>query len=167
MSKLEEWNDLPEEAAIAPILACCGSQAFARAVVRSRPFSNVSLLSSAAERIWWSLGESDWMEALACHPRIGELPTKSAEQFSAWSNEEQSRARAADSAVLQAIAEKNREYEKRNGFLYIVCASGKSGAELLEILDRRLANSIEVEMREAAEQQRQITNIRLRKWFTQ
>jgi len=166
MSALAEWNQLPETDAIAPVLACCGSQAFAREVVRNRPYADQDSLLTKADAIWWGLQKSDWLEAFACHPRIGESATHGSHQFSAWSTEEQSGARTAAEPVLDSIATKNREYEARHGFIYIVCASGRSADDLLAILDRRLHNTTEAELREAAEQQRQITHLRIRKWLT-
>jgi 2-oxo-4-hydroxy-4-carboxy-5-ureidoimidazoline decarboxylase len=166
MSKLAEWNHLPEADAITPLLACCGSSAFATAIMRARPYPDLNSLLAKGDEAWWSLQQSDWLEAFACHPRIGEAPANGSHQFSAWSTEEQSKARTAAESVLDSIAQKNREYEARHGFIYIVCASGKSAEELLAILDRRLQNITEVEIREAAEQQRQITHLRIRKWLT-
>ena len=136
--------------ALTPILACCGSCAFAAAIVNARPFAESDALFAAADSIWWSLAESDWLEAFACHPRIGESSTRASSRFSIWSSQEQSQVRSAKAATLDAIAQKNREYEQRHGFIYIICASGKSADELLAILDRRLANSTEVEIKEAA-----------------
>jgi 2-oxo-4-hydroxy-4-carboxy-5-ureidoimidazoline decarboxylase len=165
MSALAEWSQLPEPDAVTPVLACCGSQAFATAVVRNRPYSNLDSLLTKADEVWWSLTESDWLEAFACHPRIGEAPSSTSRQFSTWSTEEQSQARTAAESVLDSIATKNRKYEARHGFIYIVCANGRSAEDLLAILDRRLHNTTDVELREAAEQQRQITHLRIRKWL--
>jgi OHCU decarboxylase len=165
VSALDTWNRMPESEALAPVLACCGSQAFARALAQARPFADIDALAAAADRIWWSLGEGDWLEAFACHPRIGESRAHASGQFSAWSTQEQSQVRAAQDTLLDAIARKNREYEQRHGFIYIVCASGRPAEELLAILDRRLANPTDMEIKEAAEQQRQITQLRLRKWL--
>ena len=162
---LDAWNLISEAEALEPVLACCGSRVFAAAVVRARPFVDREALFAAADRIWWSLTESDWLEAFACHPKIGESPTHAPCQFSAWSNQEQSRVHSAETATLDLIALKNREYEQRHGFIYIVCANGKSADELLAILDGRLANPTAAEIKEAAEQQRQITQLRLRKWL--
>jgi OHCU decarboxylase len=165
MSALAEWNRLPSTDALAPVLACCGSRTFAEAVVRARPYPDAESLLAQSDEIWWALGESDWSEAFACHPRIGESASNTSHQFSAWSNQEQSRARDAAQTVLDSIATGNREYEARHGFIYIVCANGKSSEELLAILDRRLHNTTEAELLEAAEQQRQITHLRIRKWL--
>jgi OHCU decarboxylase len=112
--------------------------------------------------------EADWMEAFACHPRIGERKvshgsTKSA----AWSQQEQSSADAADDGMLAELAAGNSLYEQRFGFTYIVCATGKTAVEMLAILNRRLASDRATELREAAEQQRQITHIRLGKWLVE
>ena len=167
MTALDDWNQLPAPDALAPLLACCGSREFADALVRARPFANADALLAAADNIWWSLREGDWLEAFACHPRIGESAANGSRQFSAWSVEEQSTARSGAYSVLDSILRKNREYEARHGFIYIVCASGKSADELLAILDRRIGNSTENEIKEAAEQQRQITHIRIRKWLAQ
>jgi len=165
-TKLSEWNELSEADASAVVLACCWSRAFAAGLVALRPFRDLEHLLTCGDEVWWSLGEGDWLEAFACHPRIGESASKSSGQHGVWSKEEQSGTRNAEAAVLELLFEKNKKYEARHGFTYIVCASGKSADELLSILDRRLGNSTEVEILEAAEQQRLITHIRLRKWLT-
>jgi 2-oxo-4-hydroxy-4-carboxy-5-ureidoimidazoline decarboxylase len=166
MSPLDDWNALPAKDAIEPILACCGSQAFASALVDARPYASLDSLLLKANMIWWALTESDWLEAFACHPRIGESRPADSHRFAAWSREEQSKAGTAAAPVLASLADKNRQYEVRHGFIYIVCASGRSADELLDILDRRIGNPSAVEIKEAAEQQRQITHLRLRKWLT-
>jgi 2-oxo-4-hydroxy-4-carboxy-5-ureidoimidazoline decarboxylase len=108
------------------------------------------------------------MEAFSKHPRIGErnAPADAGAQSVAWSEQEQASATSPDRAIQQALAEGNREYEKRFGRMFIVCATGKSAAEILEILRRRLANDDTSELRQSAEEQRKITNIRLKKWLT-
>jgi OHCU decarboxylase len=166
MSALEDWNQLPETEALACILACCGSKQFASKLVNSRPFRDVASLLTSADEVWQALHERDWLEAFACHPRIGESPTHGAELHRQWSKEEQIGTQSANGSVLELIQAKNQEYEARHGFIYLVCASGKTAEELLAILDRRLDNPTAVELQEAAEQQRQITHIRLRKWLT-
>ena len=82
-----------------------------------------------------------------------------------WSSQEQSAAMSPDEAVKEALAEANRRYQEKFGRIFIVCASGRSAAEILAILERRMQNSADVELREAAEQQRQITQLRLRRWL--
>jgi len=107
------------------------------------------------------------MEAFASHPRIGEsrAPQSASARSAAWSSEEQSHAAAAEDAVRTALAEANREYERRFGRIFIICATGKQGSEILQILRQRLQNDAQTEIREAAEQQRQISQIRLGKWL--
>lgn len=109
------------------------------------------------------------MEAFQSHPRIGESKTSHSAltQSATWSKQEQQSVTAAGDAVKIELAEANREYERRFGHIFIVCATGKSGPEILEILRRRLESAKQTELREAAEQQRQIMHIRLRKWLWQ
>lgn len=114
------------------------------------------------------MAESDWIEAFAAHPRIGERKAAEASiPSAAWSRQEQSSVAAAQAAILQELAEGNAHYERQFGFTYIVCATGKSAERMLEILKHRLDNTRESELREAAEQQRQITQIRLHKWLAE
>ncbi|HVN92401.1 MAG TPA: 2-oxo-4-hydroxy-4-carboxy-5-ureidoimidazoline decarboxylase [Terracidiphilus sp.] len=172
---LAAWNAADESAAMDAMLACCGSTRWARAMVAQRPIANVLALSDGADRAWAAMHEPDWMEAFACHPRIGERKPPPAVfsgrgavgRASDWSRQEQSSARAAGELLLAELEEDNRRYEERFGFTYIVCATGKSAAEMLTILKRRLANDRETELREAVEQQRQILQIRLGKWLAE
>jgi len=169
---LAAWNLASESAALEPMLACCGSKRWAEAMVERRYIASVAELSEAADHVWSTMQEPDWLEAFACHPRIGErkpalVAAHASEQSVAWSREEQLSASDANERVLAELAEENRHYEQRFGFTYIVCASGKSAAEMLTILKRRLAADRDAELREAAEQQRQIMQIRLRKWLVE
>ncbi|MGA7341258.1 MAG: 2-oxo-4-hydroxy-4-carboxy-5-ureidoimidazoline decarboxylase [Terracidiphilus sp.] len=163
---LAAWNAAEEGAAYDAMIACCGSKRWAKAMVALRPFNSVEELSEAADRVWNTMEEPDWMEAFACHPRIGERKTAhAAPKSAAWSAQEQSLAVLAAERVLAELAAGNDLYEQRYGFTYIVCATGKSAEEMLAILKRRLASDRARELREAAEQQRQITQIRLGKWL--
>lgn len=148
------------------MLACCGARRWAAEMVALRPLNTVEELSEAADRVWSTMQEADWLEAFACHPRIGERkPASEGGQSAAWSKQEQSQTCAAGDGVQAELAAGNREYEARYGFTYIVCATGKSADEMLGILKRRLGATREEELREAAEQQRQIMQIRLGKWL--
>ena len=163
---LDRWNKVDEKTATEEMLACCGSRRWAMEMVAQRPVSSVGALSETADRIWATMNEADWLEAFACHPRIGERQHASASELSStWSLQEQSAASNASQKVLQDLVEDNRLYEERFGFTYIVCATGKSADEMLQILKRRLLNGRVAELREAAEQQRQIMQIRLGKWL--
>ncbi len=168
---LARWNFLPPMAAANEILPCCGSRAWAHAIVALRPLPSAERLQAASDEVWWSLSESDWTEAFRSHPRIGETPalesgTNIASQFSTvWSQQEQQKVSNGGDSAKAALAEGNREYERRFARTFIVCATGKSPEEILMILQRRLENDEATELRETAEQLRQITQIRLRKWL--
>lgn len=165
---LRRWNELLQQDAVTEVLPCCGSSRWAAALCGGRPYVDEASLFLAANDIWWSLEAADWLEAFRSHPRIGESKAQLASaQSRAWSEQEQAKAQDAGIAVKQAIAEGNREYEQRFGFLYIVCATGKTAEEMLTILQRRLRNDAATELREAAFQQQEITVIRLRKWLAQ
>ena len=171
---LARWNRLPAAEAEKEVLACCGSRAWAQALARQRPVMSEAMLLAAADNIWRNLTEADWMEALESHPRIGELPKAEAKAEEApaarserWSAEEQSQAGMAPESVKITLREANRDYEKRFGRTFIVCATGKSAAEILEILQKRLKNDPCTELLEAAAEQRQITHIRLQRWLAE
>jgi OHCU decarboxylase len=165
---LSAWNGAAPQEAVDAMLACCGARRWAEAMVALRPMESVLALSTAADRIWSTMNETDWMQAFAFHPRIGGRAAAHASQKSvAWSRQEQSSASNAAERVLAELAAGNALYEERFGFTYIVCATGKSAEEMLEILMRRLASGLAAELREAAEQQRQITQIRLGKWLVE
>jgi OHCU decarboxylase len=165
---LAAWNKADEAAAFDAMIACCGARCWASAMVALRPIGSVVELSEAADRVWGTMKEADWMEAFACHPRIGERKTTHASAKSAaWSRQEQSSGACAAEKVLAELDEGNARYEERYGFKYIVCATGKSADEMLAILKRRLASNRAAELIEAAEQQRQITQIRLGKWLVE
>jgi len=161
---LEVWNSLDPQAAADAILPCNGSRAWAEQLAALRPFDSPFALTCTADIIWRSLPENAWQQAFDSHPRIGEHHAKSATATSLqWSAGEQS---AVDAQAKAALAAANRAYEEKFGRIFIVCATGKSAAEMLAILNQRMSNDPATELREAAEQQRQITQIRLRKWLT-
>jgi 2-oxo-4-hydroxy-4-carboxy-5-ureidoimidazoline decarboxylase len=164
---LARWNALPQEEAAREILPCCGSETWATRLASKRPIGDDVSLLETSDAIWRSLDESDWLEAFRSHPRIGESRADKtiAAQSSAWSEQEQQKAAAADEAVKTALKWGNREYEQKFGRIFIVCATGKSAGEILEILRRRLHNDDAAELLQAAEEQRQIMHIRLNKWI--
>jgi 2-oxo-4-hydroxy-4-carboxy-5-ureidoimidazoline decarboxylase len=164
-SILENWNRMEQEYAMQTILPCNGSKAWAIDVVNLYPFDTPEELFAASDKVWLALPEKDWQQAFDSHPRIGEHKAKAAtEQSLQWSAGEQAKADP-DAATKAALAEGNREYEKKFGRIFIVCATWKTAAEMLAILQKRLANDPVTELHEAAEQQRQITQLRLRKWL--
>jgi 2-oxo-4-hydroxy-4-carboxy-5-ureidoimidazoline decarboxylase len=164
---LVRWNAAPLDAAAIEILPCCGSKAWAQKMAARRPFQDEAALIAASDEVWRNLNESEWMEAFNSHPRIGESSAtdSSAPRSSTWAMQEQKTVADAGDAVKIAFAEGNREYEDKFGRIFIVCATGKSATELLESLRGRLLNDAGTELHEAAEQQRQIIQLRLRKWL--
>jgi allantoicase len=134
--------------------ACCGSTEWVQRMMAARPLSDAF---ESADEIWWSLDAKAWLEAFASHPRIGER------KASGWASQEQSGAASAAAETLAALADVNRDYEQKFGFIYIVCATGKSAGEMLSIARQRLANEREAELRIAAEEQLKITKLRMMK----
>jgi OHCU decarboxylase len=165
---LARWNGLQPDKAAEEILPCCGSKAWAHGMSVRRPLLNEAVLLAACDEVWRGLPESDWLEAFRSHPRIGDShpPAAAPAQSAAWSGAEQQSVGGAAEDVKAALAAGNREYEKKFNRIFIVCATGKSAPQILEILRRRLQNDEKTELHEAAEQQRQIAHLRLKKWLS-
>jgi OHCU decarboxylase len=159
---LDELNALDGSSAIRELRRCCGSHRWAEQVAGGRPFSSVDQLLAQADAVWRSLDCSDWLEAFAAHPRIGESRIRGA-AASDWSSHEQAGAHTASAADRERLAARNREYETRFGHIFIVCVTGKSAAEMLALMEERLTHNSEEELRIAAEEQRRITRLRLAK----
>jgi len=166
---LDGLNELTSELAEAELLKCCGSTRWAQSMAGVRPFHSLAELLTKADNLWWSLSEEDWLEAFRAHPKIGEKKAAAAQSTQAqnWSADEQSGTAGAAAATMKALADGNLEYERRFGFIYIVCATGKSSEEMLTILKERLQNDSQAELRNAAEEQRKITRLRLEKLLHQ
>lgn len=165
---LARWNTLSPTAAASEILPCCGSLTWANALAALRPIPDEPALLEASTTIWRTLPESAWQEAFNSHPRIGEQHAQSqaTQKSLAWSAQEQ-KAATPDETARQALAEANRRYEQKFHRIFIICATGKTAADILTALESRINNSPAVELREAAEQQRQITKLRLHRWLHQ
>ena len=164
---LARWNVLPELDAAQEILSCCGSRRWANTLAQGRPFYEAADLLLRSDRAWAELALRDWEEAFASHPRIGEKrsPDSATAKSAEWSSQEQQGVEGAEAVVHDLLRQGNELYERRFGRLYIVCATGKSAEEMLAILERRLGNDETTELREAIQQQKQITQLRLRKWL--
>ena len=162
---LEQLNRASPAEAEAAFLSCCGSRRWAQKMTEARSFTNVSELLNRAEEIWRNLAPQDWLEAFAAHPKIG--AKKAAQQTSVrsaeWSQGEQSGTSSATDSERDELGKLNCLYEKKFGFIFIVCATGKSAAEMLGICRQRLDNASNVEILIAADEQRKITEIRLKK----
>ncbi len=148
----------------APLLrSCCGASAWVQAMLVHRPHRTLNTLLDAADNVWWSLTHEDWLEAFAHHPRLGEQRAlaDATTMSRDWSVAEQSRISDADLDTRAALAAANEAYEARFGYICIICAAGKTAAELLDITRARLTNTPTAELPIAAEEQRKITRLRL------
>ena len=152
-----DLNAMPESQAAELLGECCGSPRWVAGMVARRPFGSRESVLAAAGEIWTSLDNADWREAFAHHPRIGE------QTGSSQAAQEQSGMSGSTGDVRQALAEVNRDYEQRFGYIYIVCATGKSAEEMLRIAQSRLRNDPDTELRVAAKEQLKITQLRLQK----
>jgi 2-oxo-4-hydroxy-4-carboxy-5-ureidoimidazoline decarboxylase len=165
---LARWNSLDAAEAAREALPCCGSHAWAVALAAKRPIADEASLVEASTAIWWKLPEQAWREAFDSHPRIGQKQAAShaTSESLQWSAKEQQNIGAgADDAARRALADANHRYEQKFERIFLVCATGKSSAEILALLEARLQNDHATELRESAEQQRQITQLRLNKWM--
>lgn len=159
---LARLNTAPADEARERFLECCAARAWADAMAAARPFPDVAAVTSTADRVWWNLEERDWLEAFAAHPRIGEQAA-GRNRFARWSRSEQADSADADRSIAAALAAANREYEDRFGHVFVVFATGKTAAEMLDLCRTRLGNDPEAEIRAAAAEQAKITDLRLRK----
>lgn len=134
-------------------------------MVSARPFRSFDQLVETSDRIWWSLTPADWLEAFHSHPKIGERKAAASVAIDAqkWSEDEQSGTRDAAAETMAELGELNDAYEKKFGYIFIVCASGKSSEEMLSILRERLPHNADEELRIAAAEQAKVTQLRLRK----
>ena len=166
MNQSLTWlNRLSAGDAESEFLKCCGSIAWARAMAQARPFASHKEVFTKAEQVAAELKTEDWLEAFRAHPKIGEQKAAKSqtEQEQRWSAQEQSAVHAASVDTITELTSRNREYEARFGFIFIVCATGKSPAEMLAILQQRIDHDPETELQLAAQEQRKITLLRLEK----
>lgn len=160
---LDDLNRLPEAEAREAFARCCGASRWVERMVARRPFVGVRSLLGIASGFWMGLGPDDWREAFTHHPRIGDLASLE-RRFASTADlaaREQSAVATASRVVLEALAEGNRAYEERFGYIFIVFASGRSAEEMLALLKDRLGNDPEAELKVAAKEQWKIMRLRL------
>jgi OHCU decarboxylase len=162
VNQLDEMSN--EEAGVL-LMECCGSSRWVAMMLARRPFRSRDAVFFAADSFWNSLTQEDYLEAFAHHPRIGEQKTEKPQGETAkkWSASEQLKVSEAGPALKRELADVNRQYESRFGYIYIVCAAGKTAEELLRIAKQRLLNDPRKEMDVAREEQRKIMQLRLEK----
>jgi OHCU decarboxylase len=165
IDRLQHLNSATPGEAEQELLKCCGSRNWAQQMVAARQYRSQEELIANAERLWWSLEPRDWLEAFHSHPKIGEqkAAAETAAEAQQWSVAEQSGIRNSAQQTLAELAKLNREYEQQFGYIFIVCATGKSSEEMLAILRQRLTNEPGEELRIAAAEQAKITELRLKK----
>jgi 2-oxo-4-hydroxy-4-carboxy-5-ureidoimidazoline decarboxylase len=164
---IAEFDHLPTENKKTFLLQCCGSSAWVDKMITVFPVEDLVELLEAAEEKWDECSEEDWKESFDNHPKIGDINSLKAKFTNTvqWAAAEQSGVNATAENMMQELAKANEEYEKKFGIIFIVCATGKSGDQMLGILKRRLNNSKEDEIKIAAEEQLNITKLRLEKLF--
>lgn len=160
LAGLERLNGVPDGAAREELLTCCSSARWAAEVASGRPFASADEIIARSDAAVAGLTQADLEQALAGHPRIGDRPGAGA---AAWSRQEQAGVAAADQAIVRALADGNEAYERRFGHIYLVCATGRSGAELLALLRERLGNDSAAEWDVVRRELAKINQIRLRK----
>ena len=162
---LEAFNRLAEEQALQALESCCTAMRWCRAMVAARPFADMDDVLDKADACWRPMAEVDILEAFAGHPKIGDINSLRAKyaHTAGLAGAEQGAVSQATDAVLSALKAANQQYEEQNGFIFIVCATGKSASEMLAILQARLANDRATELNIGAQEQAKITAIRLQK----
>lgn len=161
-----DWlNGLPEDEARDALLRVCGSDWWCEQVTAARPFASEAELLAAAGAAFSHMPREAWLEAFAAHPMIGDVESLRM-KFAGnreWSAGEQAGVDGADDRVLERLAAGNHAYRDRFGYIFIVCASGKSAAEMLALLESRLDNDEDTELGIASGEQQKITYLRLAK----
>lgn len=162
---LDAFNHLPAEERRTLLFNCCGSTAWVGRMMEHFPFITTDALLEVASREWQQCGADDWMEAFGHHPKIGDIASleKKFASTAAMAGGEQSSVRHASQETLVALAAANSDYEARFGFIFIVCATGKSADEMLGLLQARGNNSRDTEIGNAMREQQKITALRLQK----
>lgn len=163
--KIDELNHLDNEQASHHFMQCCTSSSWVRRMVQSRPFVDVDQVSVKGNLYWQNLEEADYIEAFEGHPKIGNVDSLRAKYANtkALASGEQQLVKQASEDTLVALNKGNTDYENKFGFIFIVCATGKSAEEMLTLLNQRIGNDRDTELRNAAEEQRKILQIRLDK----
>jgi 2-oxo-4-hydroxy-4-carboxy-5-ureidoimidazoline decarboxylase len=162
---LHELNTLPKSQLRQELMKCCGSTAWVEKIMTFFPIEDLVELLEDAEEQWFKCTPEDWKEAFSHHPKIGDLDSLKRKFASTanWAMGEQSGASTASEETIKALAKGNREYEVKFGYIFIVCATGKSASEMLAILQSRLTNDPKEEIEIAADEQNKITRLRLEK----
>ena len=162
---IEELNMLDDSALKNELIKCCGSTRWVKQLIAEKPFRSLKDILLKAESSWHNTTEADWIEAFSHHPKIGDLKNleKKFASTKAMAGNEQSSVNSASLKTLERLAENNALYENKFGFIFIVCATGKSADEMLNLLEARINNDRATELKIASQEQLKITLLRLQK----
>jgi len=162
---IDQFNKLSDDEAKTEITRCCGASNWVKKVLDNRPYNNKNSLLELAEKEWFNLAQDDWLEAFQHHPKIGDINSLSKKYANTqkWAEGEQSGVNSASENIIHNLAQGNKDYEEKFGYIFIVCATGKTAQEMLDILNTRLPNNAEEEIKIAIGEQNKITKIRLEK----
>ncbi len=162
---IQQFNKLDTQQANEELTKCCGSSNWVKKMEAARPFESIDQMLEVAQTNWDSCTSEDGLEAFTHHPKIGNLKNLEEKYASTkdWAGNEQAGVKSADHKVLQELAKGNRAYEMKFGYIFIVCATGKSAKEMLTLLKSRLHNHPKEELQIAMGEQHKITNIRINK----
>jgi 2-oxo-4-hydroxy-4-carboxy-5-ureidoimidazoline decarboxylase len=160
---IQDLNNMDQRELRELLYRCCGSRSWSKMMLTHFPTEDMIELLDNAEEVWNECSEEEWKEAFSQHPRIGDLESLKAKFDDGPAGEEQASVKNASGEVLENLASANEEYEKKFGYIFIVCASGKSPEEMLDLLRRRMNNQPATEIRIAADEQMKITRLRLEK----
>jgi 2-oxo-4-hydroxy-4-carboxy-5-ureidoimidazoline decarboxylase len=166
VSVASKLNAASEQEARQMLQRCCGASRWVDGMLARRPYASDDEVMAAADDVWAGVEEPDVLEAFGHHPEIGASLDALREKFAStatWSAGEQSSVASADEATLVRLRDGNVRYREKFGFIFIVCATGKSAQEMLALLEARLPNTREEELRIAAGEQGKITRLRLGK----
>jgi|SRR6478672_9249184 len=159
-----DFNSLDTTTARGHLFACCGSNTWADAMMSHFPFVSEKAMVDLSTKIWYDeCSETDWRESFTHHPKIGDVKSLT-EKFA---GKEQAGVAVASAQTIEALAKANSDYENKFGFIFIVCATGKSADEMLQLLLDRLKNTAEEELQIAMGEQQKITIIRFKKLLTE
>lgn len=164
---IHQFNKLSASVQKQELFKCCGCTSWSEELVNNLPFQSVEELKKKSDQTWFSLTEKDWLDAFTHHPKIGDIQSLEKKFVSTkqWASGEQAGVNIAKQNILEELKKGNEDYEKKFGFIFIVCATGKSAEEMLDLLKQRLNNTPEEEIKIASGEQNKITHIRIDKLF--
>ena len=148
---MEELNSLDRAVLTSELIRCCASENWVKRMLQEFPFADVNNLLDASNRIWWGLCKDDWLQAFSAHPKIGDneavkKKVQSRPGLTSWEGEEQKGANSATDKTKSELKDLNVAYEKKFGFIFLICATGKTADEMLNSLKERINNSIDTEV---------------------